>query len=510
MAIVDAGLDVGVGAGAEVAVTAGIDVAVAGVALAEPVELTPDGYQRTASWRGVAGATGVRIDRARLTVDPTTSGVGRSLGVAAAAHGEVTAIDVVSPEPGTLVRSLTIADLLVHEEGRDEPRRVDAEGLGGFRLVVAPVVGGAVQAPTIAVPELGASNALPAQLTGGSLSGAVLSLPDLAGDRFWVTVVTGDAPQDFVAALVSHGDVVLHAAPGPVGLHVDGPDTSELYSRAGALTGTEVVDVTAALQRHLGAAAGQLGGPDDTLAATVTVRADRRGAASVHLFVAGVVERRVEERLTAEATGSPVTIALPPPHPGRPAQRTVADITVIHHGAALHPLSDPLPTADAGLGGEVVADGAVIRVLPPQALAGEQLLRVGVVGLPLTDCDLSLAVLGTTAAVSGLAAAVGRTAPTVVWFEFASALIVEAPIELALTATRGTFGWVADPQPLVRLAVAADPVGRLVTVGGGDLTLTGAETTAAATVLSGTDAWTVVTDQFCTVSLANTLLEFGP
>ncbi|MGH9138926.1 MAG: hypothetical protein ACRD0G_18090 [Acidimicrobiales bacterium] len=492
-------------AGVEMAATESI-----AFVLAEPVDVTPSGHEATISWRGVAGATGVRIDRARVTVHPTTSGVGRRLGVAAAGHSDVTDIDVVSPAPGTLVRSITISDLQVHEEGRDEPRRVDTEGLGSFRLVLAPNVNGAVQAPTIAVPALASRNALPAQLTGGSLAGSVLSLPDVTGDRFRVTVVTGDAPEDFVPERITHGDVVVHAAPGPVGLHVVGPDGSELYARGGPLTVGETVDVSAALQRHLGAAATELGGPGDALTAAISVRSDQRGQASVNLDVSGVIERKIGERLSVECTGGPVTIDVPAPHPGRAARHTVADITVTHHGAALHPLSSQLPIADAALGGPVVRDVAVVRRLPPQALAGEQLARVGVVGWPLAGCDLSLSVLGQTAAVTDAAAPAGRRDPSVVWFVFPDPILVNAPVELALTATRGAFGWIADPDPLVRLAVAAQPAGRGVTVGGNTVSLTGAETTVAGAILDGSGSWGVVTDQFCTVSVANAVMEFAP
>ena len=476
----------------------------------EPVDVTPDGHTLSTTWRGVAGATGVRIDRGRVVVYPTTSGSGRSIGVAAAAHNDATYIDVISPEPGTLVRSLTIPNLRVHEEGREEPRAVATEGLGEFRLAVAPLVNGAWQAPVVAVPEIGGVGAIPAQLTGGSFSGSVLSLPDLAGDRFLVTVVKGGAPEEFAAQMINHGDVVAHAAPGPLGLHVDGPDGNELYARGGPIVNTETVDVKAALQRHVGAAVTELSGPGDTLTATVTVRSDRRGQAAVGLDVSGVIERKVGDRLSAESLGEALTIDVPAPHPGRPARHTTADITVTHHGAALHPLSDPLPTTDANLGGPVVSDTAVVRALPPQALAGEQLARVGVVGWPRSDCELSLRVLGRTATVTDIAAAVGRSAPTVTWFVFPEPIVVDAPVELALTATRGSFAWVADPEPLLRLAVSADAAGAQVAVGAHTVTLTGAETTVTGATLDGSGSWIVATDQFCTVSIANALMEFAP
>ncbi len=466
-----------------------------------PVQLGPADHVVPVDWRPVAGATGVRVTEATITVVPVTAGPGRDLGVGAAARVEQSAIDVTSPEPGAPTRALVIPDLARHEGDTAVPV-TDLDGSDGHRLVVRPVVGGQAQAPVVAVPALPRAGMRPALLTGGSLSGSRLTLPDLPGGRFEVTLCTGGAPEDFAPVLVSCGDVRVLAAPGPVGLHVLGPDGAEVYALTGPLVGTTTVDVRAALERHLAAHA-------EHPTADIVLRVDGQGSAGVALAVTGVIERRVPGRPRVTLEGEAVDLDVPPPAPGRTPARSLATITVTHAGLALHPLSDAVPTATGALAGPVVRDSAVVRELPPEALAGLALRRVAVVGRALTACDLTLEVLGRTATRQDLPAAAGPARPQVVWFDLGADVTVDRPVRVGLTATRGAFGWVAAPDPLVRLAVATAPAGRTVQVGDVAVALTGPETTVAAT-LRGAPPWRVATDQFCDVALADTVLEFAP
>lgn len=464
------------------------------------VRLGPADHAIAVTWRPVAGATGVRVTRATVTVDPATGGTGRDLGVGAAARVRQQAIDVTSPEPAAPVRSLVIPNLTRHEGDAAIP--VTGSGsLGAHRLVVRPVVGGQAQAPVVAVPALDAAGMRPALLTGGSLSGSRLTLPDLPGGRFQVSLCTGGSPEDFTPQTISCGDVRVCAAPGPVGLHVLGPDGAEVFALAGPLTAAVTVDLRAALERYLGAHAAHPTG-------TVLLRVDGPGDARVSFTATGVVERRVPARLDVTVEGEPADVVLPPPSPGRSPTRTRATVTVTHAGLALHPLSDAVPTAAGVLAGPVVRDTAVLRELPPAALAGLALRRVAVVGRPFTECDLTLDVLGRTATRTALPAATGPARPRVVWFDLGEDVEVDRPVRVSLTATRGTFGWVAAPDPLVRFAVVTAPEGHTVRVGERPVPLTGRETTLA--VELGAPPWRVATDQFCTVSLAETVLEFAP
>jgi len=464
-----------------------------------PQEVPPTGLVLTTPWRPVAGATGARVGSALLTVSPELSGTGRDAGVVAPGKDPTRAIHVHPSDARVPTRALTIPGLRSAPEG--EPVR----GALGDDLHVVVRQGGQ---PVVAVPPLPAVGYAPAQLPGGSMSGDVLVLPDLVGD-LTVSVATGRSLDQLRDVDVRHDDVRLRAAPMPVGLHVVGPDGDEQLALSGPVRSTLTHDLAPALQRHLAAAVVGTGTSGGT--APVTLRSDVVGSARVMLDVRDVVvERAVPGRLTVESEGVPTSIALPGPHPGRAPVRTRADVTVTHHGAALHPASDAVPSTDADVGGVVVRDAPVVRRLAAATLAGTSLVRVAVVGWAHGETELSLTVAGRACPTTALPGASGRTAPAVVWFDVGDPLPADGPLELALRATRGAFRWYAAPDPAVRLAVAATPAGTHVTVGGVRIALTGATTHVAAVSLAGTDSWTVTTDQLCSVALSSAVLEFAP
>lgn len=465
------------------------------------VTVPPSGYAVSDAWRGVAGATGGRVTSASVTVRPDLGGPRRSLGVAVGARRRVQEI-VVDAGPVPL-RALRIPGL-VRVVGEDEtPINGPGALTGSLRLIVTP--SGAPAAPVVAVPPLPRRGQLPAQLTGGSLTGSLLVLPDLVG-RLTVRLVEGDTPEDMTPQDFHHGDVEMFAPPMPVGLHVDDPGGAEVSSLAGLLRTPASHDLTAAVNRYVAAEA-PAGG---SLSVGATIRSDVVGRASVTWAVSGArIERAVRDRLSVEVAGAPTEVVLPPPHPGRAPRANRADVTVVHHGVAVHPVSDPLPATDSDLSGPTVRDRRVVRSLPPRALDGLVLRRVAVIGWPRDETDLTLSVLDASASVTGLTAATARTRPEVVWFDVGE-LLVDRPVELALTATRGAFLWVAAPEPLAKVAVGAEAAGERVRVGGVGIDLTGPETVVHAAPVVGTDRWPVATDQFCTVTLSNLVMEFAP
>lgn len=461
------------------------------VALQPAVAITPQGVQLTTPWRAVTGATGARVGSAVLTVDPVTHGPGRDVGTVAPGGDAVQTITVRPPNPAVPTRGLTVPGL-----------HTTLTGNPALRVVVQQ--GGQ---PVVAVPPLpGNGQLLPAQLTGGSRSGSQLTLPDLLG-TLTVSVALGSTLQDLVKQPFTHQDVRLLAAPMPVGVHVLGPDGDEQLAVPGPVRATITHDLAPALQRHLTAAVGTA--PGGT--APITVRSDAQGDARVLLRVTGVViERTLDGRLTAECEGTPTVVVRPGPHPGRPPTRTVADVTVTHHGAAIHPSSDPVPSSDADLAGVAVRDAPVVRRIAAATLAGERVARVAVVGWPRGETDLALVVAGRTLTRTALPAADGRTAARVVWFDLGEPAAVDGPLEVSLRATRGAFRWYAAPEPSCRIAVATEPEGTHVTVGGTTVTLTGPETHVPAAVLDGVDGWVVASDQLCAVALSGAVMEFAP
>jgi hypothetical protein len=109
----------------------------------------------------------------------------------------------------------------------------------------------------------------------------------------------------------------------------------------------------------------------------------------------------------------------------------------------------------------------------------------------------------------------------VVWLEFDEPVPGEKVRELGLTATRGSFAWLAHPNPIAQIAVACEPNGQVVNVGGTAVSLTGVETHLGSVALGspvvdssiaeldGGRGWPVQSDQFCDVKLSNVVLEFS-
>lgn len=491
---------------------------VAEVRALDPVHFAPavtidsTGVPLPFAWRPVSGSTGARVTAAPVRVLPSSSGDGHDVG-AVAAGGTASSFTVRLPADDTLLRGLRIPSLVRHD-GDDEHPIHGQQDLGEFRLVVRPVVGGQVQAPVVAVPSLPAKGMLPAQLVGGSLSGSLLRLPDLAGNRFQVSLCTGDAPEDFAPATISFGDVRGLVAPQPSSVTVKDPTGAVALALSGPGTAMVALDLAAPLQRHL----------DQVVTDPAVDRAEGRvvaaGPGSAQLWWAPDVTllRAVDGRPSVSLTGEPAALDLGVLPAGRDPVRTRADLRITHDGLALHPFSDPLPTQPAGLSGPAVSATPVTRVLPPAALQGFRVGRIGVIGRVMQAADLTLSLEcgqggPTSATLSGLAAATGP-GNRVWWFELDDEVLVSGPVRVSLAATRGRFGWVTTADdaaaPAVRWAVVTDPAGSRVTVAGSVITLTGVETVLTGATLGGPSPLPVTTDQFCTVAASSAVQEFAP
>lgn len=469
----------------------------------EPV--SPGGVDRTVEWRPVAGATGAVVDRALVAVSPQTSGIGQNQGVVTGARSGVTKIDVTNPSPSARVRGVRIPGLK-RIDGENEFPISGSGDLAGFRLAVTPLVGGQEQAPVVAVPALPKRKALPAQLTGGALSGHLLTLPDLVVERFLITLVDGDAPEDFERQTFDHGDVELLLAPYPTGIHVDGPDGSTQFSMAAPVTGRVDVDLKAAVQRHLTEAV-----QGDADVASIQIRSDVEGLAAVSLSTDWTIQRSLDDPIEVTVTGDDALAEVPAPRPGRTPATVRADIVVNHHGRGLHPVSDHVPLTQGASGGPMVRDVVVERQLSVASLEGSPIVAVAVIGSVHEEADLTLTVNDVTAqAHVGLAVDDSTGPPSVLWFELDEAVVPGGPVTVALTATRGAFRWIADPEPLVRIAIATEATGEFVMVGDVRVDLTDTETFVAQQQLGPGDSWVVASDQFCDVSLKNLTLEFAP
>jgi hypothetical protein len=495
-----------------------VGVSPAQFATLDPVNFAPTvtidsaGVPLPFSWRPVPGGTGARVESAPVRVLPSTGGDGRDVGVVCAG-GTTTTFTVRLPAGDTLLRGLRIPSLVRHD-GEDEFPINGQEDLGDHHLVVRPFVNGQVQAPVVAVRPVQGGGMLPAQLAGGSLSGSLLRLPDLVGGRFEVSLCSGSAPDDFEPVTISFGDVRGLVAPQPSSVSVEDPTGAVAIAFEGPGVAMIALDLGAPLQRHLGEVV-----PDPAVS-----RADGRvvaagpGSAQLRWSPDVTLLRAVDGRVSVTLTGEPAHLDLGVPAAGRDPLLTRADLTITHDGLALHPLSDPVPAQPAGLSGPVVTATPVTRALPPEALLGFRVGRVGVVGRVVAAADLTLTLecgqaRPTAVTLSELDAATGP-GNEVWWFPLDEAVMVSGPVRVSLAATRGRFCWVATAEdgaaPAVRWAVVTEPAGTRVTIAGTPVTLTGIETSLTGATVAGPSPLPVTTDQFCTVAASSAVQEFAP
>lgn len=494
-----------------------------------PVPLGPGGHPFQLAWRAVAGATGVVVDAAALRLTPETVGAGQSVGTVAGAH-DGTALRVNIPGGARAVRSLTLTDLKVQPPLSGDLVEVhDVAGLRslGLRVAVAVVDGPGVGAPAVCVDPVPARGAVPAQLTGGVLADRVLWLPDLRAAGLQVTVVSGSSPEEFQAQRFTVSGVVARVAPAPEEVRVSGADGSPLWGAPGLLGAVAVVDLRAALERALTAAVEGGSGPTTTFSVTAGAAGVVRTAGVV---ATGSVVRRFGDQVTVEVEGRAAPVVPPaPPLDARAPRSVTADVVVRHHGLRLHQVSDAVPASRGGLGGPVVGPEPVVRSLPPAALVGERVRRVGLVGRPVGPTDLSVQLVGTgvdqTRRPPGVVTLEPGSpgpgspglSPQVVWVTLpGEGVAVTGAVGVSVTATRGRFLWAGGNVPLTLVAVAhPDPSGVVVMVAGAPFALAGPETSVAgltlpAATFAAAASPLVVTDQFCTVSLSELTLRYDP
>jgi hypothetical protein len=494
------------------------------------VTIPTTGQEFTVAWRSVAGATGVEVAAAQLVLHAAPAGSVRRAPTVAGAASDVNAIEVTLPGGERTVRSLTLNGFT--RPGEAEPIQIrDAGDLDG-RLSVAVVDAGSGQAgaPVHVVPAIPRRGEVPQQLGGASFHGRVLALPDLRAAKLQVTRVHNEFPEDFDRQLFSVASIDAALAPYPEALTVAGPDGATLFSRPGPLgpaVSPVVVDLRVPLELVLTAAV-QAG---TELTATFTVRADVEGDVRTDgIAAAGAVVRAVTESIAVDLTGLPRPLVLGGAGLDRRAPVAVtADVTITYGGLRLHELSATVPSGAGGIGGPVVGADPVLVRFPPQALAGERIARIGLVGRPVGDTDLSVRLVRTAGGAVGGAAGepfgapgvlsippdVALGSPSVAWVALPEPVEIVPPAGVTVSATRGAFRWVADPEPLVLLAVVdADPGGRPIRIGSTDLAVTQAKQTHTGFALAPDTfagaAPVVSSALFAAVHFAHLTLRYAP
>lgn len=434
----------------------------------------PDPIEIPVDWGMLDGVDGVETDTAVLRIGPP-GGSATAINLGELAHHVDHGTIFVEIPPGHQVRKLHLADLVDVTDGDVIDGASDLSG--GWRLAVTPMTpDGRFLAPAVTVPAVGASGQRDAMFVGGSLVNGVLTLPDLEARTIRIALVNGDAPEFPEFRSLAVGTITGWAAPAPRDLTVHGPDGATLWSFPGTLPGAayHAADLTIGVQGALDA----LLAAHEPLTGAVTITAARPGKVGLGIpTVRGALLRSIPGTTKATLAGGPVAVVIDPPDlPPETPSAVVADVHVHYEGIRLAEISDLLPD-DRAAGGVVVGDAAVVRPLPPAALRGEQLARVGLVGRAPAASAMSIQIVdaspGAEHAPLAAPAVVAVDASTasdqfgVVWARFEPPILVDRPIGISATVTEGAFWWVADPEPLVRLAIVdPEPGGRPVLLAG--------------------------------------------
>jgi hypothetical protein len=490
------------------------------------------GLDLSLTWRPAVGATEAVVEAAWLDLAPLPRD-DPGEGVAASLSPNGNSFDIVLDGPLRPVRSVRLTGLTAAGSNRSLRNAADIgalaadlPGAGAWRLTVAIDAGGGFGLVQFAVPFIGQSNQRPALLAGAHFDGRVLHLPDVPVRGLRVSLMRGDLPEDLVAQPAALASADVRVAPAPLDLAVSDAD-GPVWAVPGALADRVRVDLRNSVERGLNRnpAAAATG-----IALKVTT-AGRLFAGEIG--ARGHLLRNYADKVLAAFEGDRQSLPLGPLETRAPDE-VRADVTIVHEGLRLHPLSAAVPAATGGLAGVAVGAQPCVHALPPGALTGETLVRVGVVGFGTNDGggsgDVTAARLGLRLleaagpkvgqpiaeahAAADVPPTPGGSGAAIVWFVLAKPLAVDRPLAVELTATARRFLWVEqNGVPAVRFAVACAPGGQLQVAGmafaiAGERTDLPGQALPAAAFAGGPVL--AETDQFCRLTLSNLRLRYAP
>lgn len=498
------------------------------------IDIDNNGTELLLNWPEISGATNIALDGASISFYPPTGmTAGLNLGDLKGLHsGEKCKIAIPGgPRP---VRSLYLSSLRLNDGSDTLLPDKSALTNAGRRLAVAVELDGVIAPVSLAVrgiggkPSNGPPYTTPPLLQGASYSNYRLNLPDVMANALHLMLVQNDDPEDFDPVSFAFDNASGYASPSPQDLILFDADDAPFYAGAGPITAPITIDATNAVQRALEAAINDAEKPSVRLVATSRTPGQ---VGSFGISAAGEVQRVFDNKIAVTLTGTETLTTIPgaPLDAQHPSSAT-CDLVIIHDGVRLHEISDELPKATGGLTGPVVStDTAVWHPLPPMAMRGEVLRRVGIIGYALQPATLSLRVLGAgpNGAVIAppnlmqadmdvtIAAPKSAKSPQVIWFDLGNGIPVDQAIGFEVSAVTGRFLWVdANGGPLVQMAVSHELTGdETVMIGSSAFTLIGARTTLNGTTLKPADFTSpplIASDHFVDVTLSRLTLGYAP
>ncbi len=228
----------------------------------------------------------------------------------------------------------------------------------------------------------------------------------------------------------------------------------------------------------------------------------------------GAIIRNFRGVTTTELAGESVALGLKldAPLAAETPSRATANVTVKYHGVRLlEQFVDAVPAIPGGIAGLVVGRDAVLRQLPPQALADCVVAKVGIIGRAAADCELVAQFVAYASGAPGeavtkpaIASVKASNDAHLVWLDIPPHDPIAAPVALAVRTNSGRFLWAAAPEPLIRIAIVSpDPGTRGVQLGGSPVVANTAPVTAF--VSTPPRAGSLL---FATVDLSDLVLEY--
>ncbi len=452
-------------------------------------EVGPPGYEHAIRWNPVPGADRAEVAEASIEIGPVSTIDHENLGeMLAEFKGGHLVVSTASPRFITKLK----LDGLQYLDGGDwiDLRSRNDLGYSGPRLVVSIPDGAGGWTPLYAVPEVSARNVLPAMFLGASFSSGVLVMPgDFAVEKMRISLVKEEYPEDFEVLsiqLAGGSGVTGWAARLPRDLTLTDPQENVSWSFPGDMAPRSPrarVDLRAGLEGAMNAALPAGDPPEAVFSLMSAVPARARAAAGA---CRGALLRNFPGVLTTKISGLPAAMNFDEtlsenPLAGERSTPAKGDFVVRYDGLRILPsVSDELPAGDGGVGGSIVTESPVLRALPPAGWGDLPPARVGLIGRASEPCDLSVclkekrgAEAGASLGPPGAATLTESDRIGVVWIDFPEGTsFPTGPTFLSVEATRGTFLWAADPDPLIRLAVRdPDPGGRPLFLDGKELLL---------------------------------------
>jgi len=485
------------------------------ISVALPVDIDTDGLILPVDWDPVAGADSAEVSSASLKVAPAA----RETALGTLSVASQGASKVVTIPEGRRIRYLSLANL---KRGSDRLRsQAELQAIDRRLVVTVPDGSGGWSPPLFAVPPVGARNMLPQMLGGAAFANGVLTLPDLQASRVRLTLASNDSPEDFARdSGMTLGTVTGVAADYPLDLQLHDPEDTVLWSFPGEMppgAPPAIADLRVPAETAIN---GRLG-RGEAAAFGLRLRAGRTSSATVDFApVRGELLRRAQGTHGFLLEGAPVVLGLPGPAPAAETPASViADIAVRYTGERLlAEASAALPAPGAEVRGVVVDAGPVLCPLPKQAMSGQPITRLGLIGRAPVPCALSVglvqprtqAPIGPSVTVAlGAAQTIG-----LVWVHLAEARAVNQPLAVAVRATSGRFFLAGEPDPLIRLVVRdPDPGGRLLTLDGEVLVAVDADNVSLPAAPLPTNpfrnAWPILdSDLFLKVDVADLTMRY--